>query len=244
MTIYLIFDSFISMSNLHTSSDQLIYVSNSQDFLTTPFKGEKNAICWNRELKGDFQEIVEKVHFEENMITLEEADLMELNLTKEGHLARETLLNDLRFFQELGTLPTLNIIKHYETDDIFLYFPTDVYSFHVDRSDIPADTILCTYYGESSEIIPNTQAIQKIKLPEIRQKLRELHQGPTYEFDNFLKEQYFDLHYQALPDATPISLGIGNVWRLAIDHPTQVVQPCIHRAPKEISGKRRLLLIC
>lgn len=244
MTIYLIFDSFISMSNLHTSSDQLIYVSNSEDFLTTPFKGDKNAICWNRELKGDFQEIVEKVHFEENMITLKEADLMEINLTKEGHLARETLLNDLRFFQELGTLPTLNIIKHYEIDDVFPYFPTDVYSFHVDRSDIPADTILCTYYGESSEIIPNAQAIQKIQIPDIREKLKAFHKGPDSEFDTFLKEQFFDLHYHVNPNSNPIKLGNGNLWRLAIDHPTQIVPPCIHRAPKENSGKRRLLLIC
>lgn len=232
------------MNELHNIANQWIQLKNFQDFITATFEGEKNAICWQRTLSGDFEEIVHKVHFEENMITLEEADLMNLELSDEGQLARETLLNDLRLFQEMGASPVLNVIKHYETDDEIPFFPTDVYSYHIDRADLPSDTILCTYYGDSSEIIPNAQAIQKIQLPEIRQKLRELHQGSTAEFEDFLKEHFFDLHYQAHPDATPISLGIGNVWRLAIDHPTQVVHPCIHRAPRETSGKRRLLLIC
>jgi hypothetical protein len=31
---------------------------------------------------------------------------------------------------------------------------------------------------------------------------------------------------------------------LAVDHPTQQVLPCVHRAPIEIDGEYRLLLIC
>ena len=44
--------------------------------------------------------------------------------------------------------------------------------------------------------------------------------------------------------ALPINLGQGHIWKLAIDHPESKVQPCLHRAPKEIDGQNRLLLIC
>jgi hypothetical protein len=57
-------------------------------------------------------------------------------------------------------------------------------------------------------------------------------------------DNFFDLHYQAKPDAQIINLGIGNLWRLAVDHPNNPVLPCIHRAPIEKFGEYRLLLIC
>lgn len=55
---------------------------------------------------------------------------------------------------------------------------------------------------------------------------------------------FFDLHYQPKPDAQPVNLGTGHIWRLAVDHPTQKVLPCVHRAPVEKDGEYRLLLIC
>ena len=103
---------------------------------------------------------------------------------------------------------------------------------------------MCTYYGAASDIIPNEQAEQKILIPEIRKKLQELHNGSAEEFEGFLKENYFDLHYQEKPDSEPVNLGLGHLWRLAVDHPDQQVLPCIHRAPKENEGEYRLLLIC
>jgi len=95
---------------------------------------------------------------------------------------------------------------------------------------------LCTYHGAASDILPNGQAEQKILIPEIREKLAALHNGPLEEFEDFLKENYFDLHYQAQPDAVPLNLGLGHLWRLAVDHPQQQVLPCIHRAPIEKKG--------
>ena len=50
----------------------------------------------------------------------------------------------------------------------FDFIPTDVYSYHVDRSPIATDTFLCTYHGAASDIIANDQAEQKILIPEIR----------------------------------------------------------------------------
>lgn len=103
---------------------------------------------------------------------------------------------------------------------------------------------MCTYHGAASDIIANKEARQKVLIPEIRAQLQALHDGPLEEFEDFLKENYFDLHYQALPNATPINLGVGHLWRLAVDHPTQQVPPCIHRAPIEREREYRLLLIC
>ena len=80
----------------------------------------------------------------------------------------------MALFKAFGASPILNVIKNYERDDSYPFFPTDVYSFHVDRSPIPIDTFLCTYHGTSSEVIPNTQAKQKILIPEIRDELKKL----------------------------------------------------------------------
>ena len=143
-----------------------------------------------------------------------------------------------------GASPTLNIIRCYESDEGYPFFPTDVYSFHVDRSPVATDTFLCTYHGEPSEILPNEQARQKVLVPEIRDELKKLYDGATEGFESFLGEHFFDLHYQAIPTASPFTLGLGNLWRLAVDHPDSQVLPCVHRAPKEKAGQHRLLMIC
>jgi len=165
-------------------------------------------------------------------------------LSKQGQLARELLLNDLKLLKAHGAAPTLNIIRCYDRDDDSPFFPTDVYSFHVDRSPIPTNTFLCTYHGAPSEILPNAQAQQKVLVPEIREELKKLYGGADEGFESFLSEHFFDLHYQANPGAVPISLGLGHLWRLAIDHPESKVPPCVHRAPVEKNGERRLLMIC
>jgi hypothetical protein len=226
------------------SSSQIHFVSNFQELVSTPYQDDVNAICWTRNLIGDFGEIVEKVALEGNMLELDEAQLHALQLSEQGQLAREILLEDLTLLKAQGASPVLNIIKYYERDDAFPFFPTDVYSFHVDRSPIPTDTFLCTYYGESSEILPNNQAEQKILVPEIRAELLKLHHGSDENFEDFLSENFFDLHYREKPTARPIRLGLGQLWRLAIDHPESQVPPCIHRAPIEKNGQSRLLMIC
>jgi hypothetical protein len=229
----------------HSSIENQIYhVTNFHDLVTTPFQGEINAICWERKLLGDFSEIVKKVETTENITVLEDDELRELKLGEQGNLARETLLNDMKLLTAHGASPSLNVIQYYERDNSYPLFPTDVYSFHVDRSPIPTDTFLCTYVGESSEIVPNSQAIQKILIPEMRAELRKLYDGNEEGFESFLSENFFDLHYQTFSNAPIIPLGQGNIWRIAVDHPDVQVPPCLHRAPLEKPGQNRLLLIC
>lgn len=232
------------MSEVSKAEKHVQTVSNFNDLVSTPFEGEINAMCWKRALQGDFSEIVKAVELHGNMIELETSQLRELQLSEQGMLARDILLNDLKLLKEHGASPMLNIIRNYDRDDSFPYFPTDVYSFHVDRSPIPSETFLCTYYGTASEIVPNEQATQKVLIPEIRAELKKFYGGTEESFESFLTENFFDLHYQVQPGAQILNLGIGHIWKLAIDHPNSKVLPCVHRAPLEKPGESRLLLIC
>lgn len=232
------------MINLPETENHIHTVSNFEDLVLTSFQGSINAICWNRKLIGDFSEIVNKVELDGNITELDPENLLELELTEQGKLAREIILNDFNLLKTHGAAPALNIIKQYDRDETHAFFPTDVYSFHVDRSPISGATFLCTYFGSPSEIIPNSQVQQKIRVPEIREELKKLYHGSPEGFESFLSEHFFDLHYQPLLNAQPISLGLGHLWRLAIDHPESKVLPCIHRAPLEKDGQLRLLMIC
>ena len=219
-------------------------VASFDELITTDFAYSMNAICWERTLEGDFSEIVNKLTDIDTTIQIGEEQLTQLLLSPKGQLARKTLLEDFQQLKAIGASPELNVLKDYERDKDYAVFPKDVYSFHVDRSPIPVATFLCTYYGDSSEIVSNTDAVQKILLPEIRSELRKLYKGTEEGFDAFLIENFYDLHYQTNQNAKIIQLGVGNLWKLAVDHPKMKVAPCIHRAPEERSSQKRLLLIC
>lgn len=232
------------MIDLFHNYNQIKCVTNFQDLISTPFNGGLNAIGWKRELVGDFSEIVKQVELNGNIVELNQEELRAFKLSEQGQLAREILLNDFELLKAHGASPVLNVIKYYDRDDAYPFFPTDVYSFHVDRAAIPTDTFLCTYQGESSQILPNSEAIQKILVPEIRAELKKLYGGEEQGFNTFLTEYFFDLHYQAKSGALPMALGQGHLWKLAVDHPESCALPCLHRAPKEKNGQIRLLMIC
>lgn len=234
-------------SNMHlafSDNNQVRVVTTFSELVNTTFQGEINAICWNRDLLGDFKEIVSKLELKENITEVSTEDLLALQLSEKGILARDVILRDIQLLTDFGASPSLNLLKHYERDQDLDFISTDVYSYHVDRSPIETDTFLCTYHGAASDIISNDQVEQKILIPEIREQLKVLHDGPETEFKTFLQEYFFDLHYQPKPNSEPVNLGSGHLWRLAVDHPTQQVLPCVHRAPIEKDGEYRLLLIC
>jgi len=232
------------MNHTFSDSSQIGLVSTFPDLVNTDFQGERNALCWYRNLEGDFNEIVNQLQLKENITEVSPEDLLALQLSQKGNSAREIILKDWQLLADFGASPSLNLLKCYDRDEEYDFISTDVYSFHVDRSPMATDTFLCTYHGTASDIISNAQAEQKVLIPEIREKLKDIHNGSSEEFEDFLKDNYFDLHYQAKPEAVPVNLGLGHLWRLAVDHPTQQVPPCIHRAPIEKEGEYRLLLIC
>lgn len=224
--------------------DQIKIVSSFSELVNSDFSGITNAMCWNRNLQGNFEEIVSLLSLQDNITEVDNEDLLALKLSASGLVARDTIIKDLQLLTDFGASPALNLIRNYDRDEEFDFISTDVYSYHVDQSPIATSTFLCTYFGAASNIVPNHQATQKIAIPEIREKLKKFYSGTEDEFEDFLVDNYFDLHYQPEPDADFISLGTGNLWKLAVDHPGQKVLPCIHCAPKENDGEYRLLLIC
>lgn len=88
-------------------------------------------------------------------------DLLALQLSEQGHVAREIILKDMQLLTDYGVSPSLNLLKCYERDDEFDFISTDVYSYHVDRSPIETDTFLCTYHGAASEFCPMTRLSKK-----------------------------------------------------------------------------------
>ena len=232
------------MKNTFSDNTQIQVVSTFSELVNTNFQGDLNAICWHRNLVGDFKEIVAKLQLKENITEVSAEDLLRLPLSEKGSLAREIILTDMQLLTSFGASPSLNLLQSYERDEELGFISTDVYSYHIDRSPIETDTFLCTYHGPASDILPNDQVEQKIWIPEIREKLKKLHDGPEEEFETFLEDHFFDLHYQPKSDTKPVNLGSGHLWRLAVEHPTQKVLPCVHRAPVEKDGEYRLLLIC
>jgi hypothetical protein len=142
------------------------------------------------------------------------------------------LLADQALLRRHGLTPSLDCIMGYPRDASDGPVATDVYSWHVDRAPVAADTYLCTYIGGSSEGLPNETALRRVDVAETRAELLELYGGADDEdFATYLAEQ-------------PYSFGLGNLWRIAIAYPGAPVLPCIHRAPLTPPGApARLLLI-
>jgi hypothetical protein len=215
------------------------------ELVSTPFSGEINALCWPRQLAGDFDEITARLGPLEEITSLDEDDLRGLALSPAGRTARQTLIEDLSLLRAHGLAPTLDCIPAYPRDDGTGPVPTDVYSFHADSANTLADTYLCSYTEAASEGLATAEARACADIPELRAELLRRHGGADDEtFAAYLTEHFFDLHYEAAPHAVPYSFGLGNLWRIATACPGSPVPPCVHRAPQTRAGQApRLLLI-
>ncbi len=220
-------------------------VNTFEELVTTPLDKTTNALCWQRELSGDFYEIADRLSGFDEIVTVEETDLLDLALSVQGQAARDILIRDQQLLREYGLDPILDCIPTYPKETDPSPVPTDVYSFHVDTATVKADTFLCSYNLASSEGLANHEAVRRVDIRETRAELLELYGGQDDDvFIQFLKENCFDLHYLPLPGATPYSFGLGNIWRIATDYPGNPALPCIHRAPTTLPGlPPRLLLI-
>ena len=220
-------------------------VASFHELITTPFADGINALCWPRTLPGDFGEIVEHLIVGEGITTLDDARLASLPVSAAGRTAIDVLIEDQRLLRAHDLDPVLNCIRGYPRDENPRPVLTDVFSFHADSAPVEADTWLCTYHGPASEALRNDEARRRVDIPETRAELLRLFGGDDDDdFREFLSEHCYDLHYAPLPDARAFSLGLGNLWRIAVDWPGCPVPPCIHRAPETLPGQPpRLLLI-
>ncbi|MCB1276456.1 hypothetical protein [Prosthecobacter sp.] len=232
------------MSEVNTM-DPFRVVDSFEELVTTPLGNGINALCWRRTLPGDFEEIVQKLKVGRGITSIDDEQLRALELSTAGHVAREILLQDLKLLRDHDLQPSLDCVNGYLHDVQAGPMRTDVQSFHVDSATVEADTYLCTYFGASSEGLPNGEAVRRADIPETRAALLKLYGGEDDDgFREFLNEHFYDLHYAPLPYAWPFSFGVGHLWRIATEWPGSPVPPCIHRAPDTVAGALpRLLLI-
>jgi hypothetical protein len=220
-------------------------VASFDELAATPFRDGVNALCWERTLPGDFAEVAAALGSGEGIVTLDAARLQALELSPAGRTAVDVMLADFERLRDRQLDPALNLIHGYPRDEDDGPVPTHVFSFHADSAPVPADTWLCTYHGAPSEGLPNDAVRRCIDVPAIRAELLRRCGGADDEaFRDHLAENCYDLHYLPVAGALPFSFGVGNLWRIALDHPDAPVPPCIHRAPDTGPGAPpRLLLI-
>ena len=221
------------------------YVNSIYELVSTPMRDGVNALCLRRTLEGDFEEVIRHLHVERGITTLERDQLLTLPVSAAGKIAIETMLRDQEQLRAYGFDPEIDCVNGYIGHDQQDLMRTDVCSFHVDRATDIADTYLCTYAGASSIGVCHEDVILRAQEPTVRARLLADFGGADDEsFLEYLTENYYDLHYDALPNARTFRFGVGHLWRIAIDYPGTDVPPCIHRAPDPIDGEPpRLILI-
>ncbi len=114
------------MTNTFSDHKQVEVVSTFAELVNTHFQENKNAICWYRNLVGDFKEIVAKLKLKENITEISTEDLLALELSEQGDLARDIILKDMQLLTDMGASPVLNLLKHYERDEDLDFISTDV----------------------------------------------------------------------------------------------------------------------
>ena len=68
------------MTNTFSDNAQISVVSSFFELVNSNFQGEMNALCWYRDLVGDFKEIVVKLELKENITEVSVEDLLALQL--------------------------------------------------------------------------------------------------------------------------------------------------------------------
>lgn len=90
----------------NSNQQQVLVVSSFDELVHTAFSGKNNAINWQRNLEGDFEEIVNQLILKDDITVISIDDLNDLDLSKEGIKARNILINDLQQLTDFGASPT------------------------------------------------------------------------------------------------------------------------------------------
>lgn len=234
----------MSLFVLPAGYSRIKLVHSFDELISTRFADGVNALCWPRALSGSFDEVIRHLPAPEGITSLDDEMLEALPLSEAGRTAVDFMLGDVRVLRENDLSPELNHVNGFLRDADPGPMRRDVASFHADSATVEADTWLCTYHGATSEGLRNDEAIRRIDIPETHAALLKAFGGNNDDaFREYLIEQCCDLHYAPTPGASPFTFGLGNLWRIATQHPGCLVPPCIHRAPDTVVGERRLLLI-
>lgn len=86
---------YTMMSSDLLSHPQIRLVDSFEDLVNTPFQGLNNALCWKRDLAGDFKEIVDQLELEDDITEVSIEDLQALELSAQGQIARDIIIQDL-----------------------------------------------------------------------------------------------------------------------------------------------------
>lgn len=221
------------------------YVDDFASLLAYEFAGSVNAVCWRRNLVGDFDALLALLPPVDDITSLDREDLAGLPVTASGHQAREQLVRDLDRLMQHGLQPSLDLVPAGPGRRNPGPIRTDVGDWHADSATAAADTFLCTYAGAPSEGIHHDDVVNRAEDPASLAQLRELYGGGSEAgFRQFLTDQFYDLHYREKPDARIFTFGQGHLWKIATRYPGCPVPPCIHRAPATpVGAPPRLLLI-
>ena len=220
-------------------------VGSFDELVSTPFSVKVNALCWPRQLSGDFADIERNLPEIDGITTLDEEDLLGLKLSSSGKIARDQLINDQRLLTGQGLQPSLDLVPSDPPNLDQGPVRTDVGDWHVDSATIEADTYLCSYFGAATEGVLNADVTCQTEIPATREILRQIYGGEDDpEFTIYLTEKFYDLHYALQPEARIFSFGTGHLWRIATKYPGSPALPSVHRAPTTTADQpRRLLLI-
>lgn len=66
------------------SCHRVRFVGSFAELVGRPFSGDVNALCWRRELRGDFQEVAAALGAGEGITTIDDDDLAALALSPAG----------------------------------------------------------------------------------------------------------------------------------------------------------------
>ena len=82
--------------NSFADCPQIKIFSTLNELVNSQFQGNTNAFCWQRNLLGDFGEIASRLQLKDDITEVSVDDLLALQLSEKGKMARETILNDLK----------------------------------------------------------------------------------------------------------------------------------------------------
>ncbi|MFI5358092.1 MAG: hypothetical protein ACHQ4G_12230, partial [Opitutales bacterium] len=186
-------------------------VGSFHELVTTRFDGGVNALCWPRQLPGDFDEVATQLGPLTEITPIDEDCLLSLRLSPVGAAARDILREDQRRLREAGLDPSLDAVPPLPCDPNAGPVSLDVQTFHVDSATAATDTWLCSYNEAASLGLRNDEARREVDIPAIRAQLLRLYGGADDAgFAAYLHERFFDLHYDPVPAARPFSFGLGN----------------------------------